>query len=66
VSGSECKGRKRKEVACLFRTASVLNGRLWVVLQKLIMLKENGGESGDELDHWMWAAGSEKTRVKKG
>jgi hypothetical protein len=41
VSGSEVKGRKRKEVAYLFRTASVLKGRLWVVLKRHIMLKEN-------------------------
>jgi hypothetical protein len=32
VSGSEVKGRKRKEVARLFRRASVLKGRMWVVL----------------------------------
>jgi len=63
VSGSEVKGRKRKEVACLFRTASVLKGRMWVVLRRLIMLKENVRDTGGELGQGMWA---EKTRVKRG
>ena len=66
VSGSEVKGRKRKEVACLFRTASVLKGRMWVVLRRLVMLKENVRDTGGELGQGRWAEGSEKTRVKKG
>ena len=48
MSGSEVKGRKRKEAACLFRTVSVLKGRMWVVLGRLIMLKENVRDTGGE------------------
>lgn len=66
MSGSEVKGRKRKEVACPFRTASVLKGRMWVDLRRLITLKENVRDTGGELGQEMWAEGSEKTRVKKG
>jgi hypothetical protein len=65
VSGSDLKGRKRKELACLFRTASVLKGRMWVVLRRLIMLKENVRDTGGELGQGIWAGGLEKTRVKE-